>query len=188
MKTTTKLNFLRGGATIFFGAVIFLCGFFPGLNMQMPAAVFSGCILGSVRGAGSAGLCILAEYALGEFSIEATGKFAALFAGSLVSGLVAGSPSIEKKIKAKNLCRIFAGTIAGFAVFYLTEFFTGSLTKEVYIPADVLKCISLSILSAALRPKAAKILFPPEKAEKELEELVDKLKSKYETKTKISIE
>ena len=178
MKITTKLKIIRGSTTIFLAAIIFICGFFPELNIQIAAAVLSGCILGGIQGAGSAGIFIITQFLSSGFSLEQIGNFMAIFTSTFISGLIAGSPSIsEKKFSSKIFCRIFSGCTAGFCIYYFFEsLFYKNLNWTYFLPADIFKCIGIIIFSITIRPKIATVLFPPKETEKEIEELIKKLK------------
>lgn len=178
MKTIAKLKIIRGSTTVFFAAIIFICGFFPELNIQIAAAVLSGCILGGIQGAGSAGIFIIAQFIFGGFSLDQTGNFTAIFASTFISGLIASSPSIiEKKFSPQVFCRIFFGCIAGFCIYYFIEsLFYKNPNWTYFLSADIFKCIGIIIFSIAIRPKIASFLFPPKETEKEIEELIKKLK------------
>lgn len=178
MKTTTKLKIIRGSTTVFFAAIIFICGFFPELNIQIAVAVLSGCILGGIQGAGSSGIFIIAQFISSGFSLDQTGNFTAIFASTFISGLIASSPSIiEKKFSHQVFCRIFFGCIAGFCSYYFIEsLFYKNLNWTYFLPVDIFKCIGIIIFSIAIRPKIASFLFPPKETEKEIEELIKKLK------------
>lgn len=178
MKTIAKLKIIRGSTTIFFAAIIFICGFFPELNIQIAAAVLSGCILGGIQGAGSAGILIIAQFIFSGFSLEQIGNFTAIFASTFTSGLIAGSPSIiEEKFSHKTFLRIFFGCIAGFCIYYIFEIlFYKNLNWTYFLSADIFKCLGIIIFSIAIRPKLAALLFPPKETEKEIEELIKKLK------------
>lgn len=178
MKTIAKLKIIRGSTTIFFATIIFICGFFPELNIQIAASVLSGCILGGIQGAGSAGIFIIAQFIFSGFSLEQIGNFTAIFASTFISGLVAGSPSIiEEKFSSKTFFRIFFGCIAGFVIYYFFETLFYKNTNWIYfLSADIFKCIGIIIFSIAIRPKLATVLFPSKETEKEIEELISKLK------------
>lgn len=178
MKTIAKLKIIRGSTTFFFAAIIFICGFFPELNIQIAAAVLSGCILGGIQGAGSAGIFIIAQFIFSGFSLEQAGNFTAIFASAFISGLIAGSPSIiEKKFSAQAFFRVFFGCIAGFCIYYFFEsLFYKNLNWTYFLSADIFKCLGIIIFSTAVRPKLAALLYPPKETEKEIEELIKKLK------------
>lgn len=178
MKTTTRLKIIRGCTTVFFASIIFICGFFLELNIQIAAAVLSGCILGGIQGAGSTGIFIIAQFILSGFSLEQIGNFTAIFASTFISGLIAGSPSIiEEKFSPKTFFRILFGCLIGFVIYYFFEsLFHKNLNWIYFLSADIFKCIGIIIFSIAIRPKLATFLFPSKETEKEIEELINKLK------------
>lgn len=190
MKKTASLRGARACATVLCAVLIYLAGLEPFKAVQCAAAVLCGCVLGGIHGAGAAGLYILFCCIQNGFESLFSGEGAAcwgLFLGALASGIISGIPSVfERRISsAGTTARVTAGAAAGFALYYLGECIFISGFKEIALSEAVFsipKLIFTAAVSCALRPVAARLLYPPELAEKELEELMEQLKKKLSSK------
>ena len=60
--------------------------------------------------------------------------------------------------------------------YFFESLFYKNLNWIYFLSADIFKCIGIIIFSIAIRPKLATLLFPPKETEKEIEELIKKLK------------
>lgn len=143
MKTIAKLKIIRGSTTIFFAAIIFICGFFPELNIQIASAVLSGCILGGIQGAGSAGIFIITQFIFSGFSLEQVGNFTAIFTSTFISGFVSGSPSIiEKNSQPKYFSKYFLDALqdSAFTIF-LKVYSIKILTGFIFCPPTFLNAL-----------------------------------------------
>lgn len=176
----------RACATVLCAALIFLADLEPLGTARGTAAVFSGCVLGGIHGAGAAGLYILIRSLQNGFESLFSGEGAAcwgLFFGALASGIICGIPSVFERrfFPAKITARIAAGAAAGFALHYLAEFIFISGFRETALAAiafGIPKLLFTAAVSCALRPAIAKLLYPPELAEKEMEELLEQIKKR----------
>lgn len=175
------------------------CGPVP-LTIQNMLVMLASCILGGLNGAGATGIFIIAG-TLGapvfcgchggiNHLMGPTGGFiAGYFLASIVAGLIAGTPfTFEKKFSWKNYLRIALAALAGYAVIYIpgiawfihvmddttTPYTFGQAVSTClvpFIPADLAKFAVTIPVAAAVRPYAAKILYPPSESDDYVEKL-----------------
>jgi len=230
--TLTKNKSLRSAFTLLFALLVSIGCFikFPvqnGVyaNLQSFFGILAGCILGGIQGAGSVGIFILLG-AVGvpvysgnqggmDILIGSSGGFIwGIFIGSLLSGIVLGTPHIqEKEFKLKTWLKVFIAAFVGYLFIYipgvpwykhivstdpennvytlLSSLSTWEQYKEVikwtvkpYLFIDFIKLIITVPIAAVLRPIAAKYLYPDD--QKEEEELINKMKQKKDRLDKIT--
>jgi biotin transport system substrate-specific component len=179
-----------------FAALICVSGFWmvpfiPGVPIVLKnlVVVLAGVLLGSWRGGAAAALYLLAGIlglpvfvnggGFATFLSPSGGYLAGYVPAALISGIIAGSPSIrDKKITFFYGTRIVVALFAGFLVilvcgaFWLMALngrsaqpqppvavFLGGIIP--FIPADGIKFILAIPLSFAVRPIAARYINPP---------------------------
>ena len=203
MKETSKLSALRSTATLTFALMLCLATFIPSpfyinpRDAHLFCAVLAGSVLGGFSGAGAAGIYIIAGisglkvFLNGErgwkiFTGEYAGFIWGLFIASIISGLIAGIPlETEKKVSLKTLLVLAAASIAasfsylaaGAAFYYraLQEFPPRFMQTALW---NITISLASVPFSAFIRPAAAKILYPSDKVNREIEEFLRKNKSR----------
>lgn len=180
MTRVEKLKSLRSLATVLFALSIFLCGaFLADLRLSLPLAVFCSCLLGSVQGAAAVGLSAIAFFAVNGANLTLmTEEYIGLFAGALASGLIARRPSMLEP-GGKRFARCLLGALLAAAIYFAADAIIARDTSFIpYIPLDAVKTAAAAVVGATLRPKAARLLFPPDAEEEEMQEAIEKLKKK----------
>ena len=149
--------------------------------VQNMLCILAGCILGSVQGAASVGLFIIAGgIGLPVFSggksgfatlLSPTGGFYyGWFLGALVAGIIARRPSATEKISPLYILRLSIASLAGFILIYapaipwavlktgkdLSTILAGYVLP--FLLVDFIKAVATIALSLALRPVAARYL------------------------------
>ena len=174
------MNIRRAAATVLFALLLFGATLLPTLHLECAAAVAAGCLLGAVQGAGAAGLCAIACFVKNTSPTPGQAALlAAIFLAALVSGLVSFllQRGYRQHFSPIALLNCLASCAAGFVAFYVCQ----AVLQEGFKPSailasDVLKCVAISIASAALRPAVHSFLFPRDKLEEEMREMTAKLK------------
>ena len=164
--------------------------------LQNILCILTGVLLGGFLGATPAALFLLAGliglpvYSGGSGGIAVwlgpTGGFLpGYLLGALVSGLIAGKPSVtEKKITLKTALRVTAAIVAGMVILYIPGVirfaywalgagkvpaeksvvaYTMSACVIPYIPGDIIKTIVAVPVALKLRPVLAQYLYSEKK-------------------------
>lgn len=167
MTVRFKLQSKRAAATFFF--FILLC-FSYQYNFEGASAVIAGLLLGGIHGAGAAGLFLMTvavKNGMEDFNVM---QSAFLFLSSAVSGLISGYP--KEKIGKKEPLKIVTASVFAMGLFTYSMFLKNSqaFSEKIFLyTAQTGICILVSLL---LRPVAAKILYPENKINDELNDLM----------------
>ncbi len=180
------------------------------IGVQNMLAVAAGAVLGGIHGAGAVGVFLLAgalglpvfsgcRGGLSVVSGPTGGYLWGYFLGSLVSGLLLGIPSDKKKrIRPFDVFKVSAVIVMSYAVVFVPgvlwywhsvsgnesvrKSFADILEASFFpfVAGDLLKAAFTVPFVLILRPVAGSLLYPEKLYEKEVDELVDRLKAKMD--------
>ena len=179
-QTLRQMNIKRAAATVAFALLLFAATLFPALHLECTAAVAAGCLLGAMQGAGAAGLCAIARFIKDTSpTVAQLSLLAGAFLAALVTGLTAFllQHGYRQCFSPIALLKCLASCAAGFAAFYACQAaIHEGFQLLTFLASDALKCVAVSVASAALRPAVQSFLFPKDKLEDEMREMTAKLK------------
>lgn len=181
MTVTEKLRMRRSVATLVMAAVI---AFLSESTFLGTAAVLAGLVLGGIQGASACGIALLVTAIKAGGTVDFFDLHWEIFLASLAAGLISKVPSETElkataKMKARHGLKIFTAALAGYLVLILSVVFRNS-SLNVHALEEILDSITLEaikftssiVLSLALRPVIARLLYPLNLASQELDEIL----------------